>query len=215
MSIDHVNFMSARAAAVYSCSSPHVFISIRDVGDQPVVLPENSARVGELFLVCDDLDREIPGRENKLFTRADALAVVKLVVDHPEANTVLVNCMAGVSRSCAVAVAVDELFNNGKLYLNLVDHGVPNGLILRTITALAEPYLNARAYRCAGGRQLDCDDHCLQGCCFSCGDVRVCSLRGNTCPVMDSRYATPDECPATKRAQIAWEQRGDFKLEDL
>ena len=193
-----VDFMSARGAASYNCLAPHVFVSIRDVGSQPVNLPTNVHRLGELFLEVDDLDYpgKLRGREVQLFTTAHAVAILELVIDHPEAEVLLVNCMAGVSRSCAVAVGVDELLNNGRSYSELTSRGVPNLHVRQTVTALNNAYLNFVGFRVTDAEAPVCVKHCERGCCLRCPEnvVHECSLRGKCCQTLYQRYASPADC---------------------
>jgi predicted protein tyrosine phosphatase len=117
---------------------PHLVISIRTPGDpREVKLPETGKTIGVLRLEFDDLEREVPllgwsGRPLQLFDGPMASDVFRFVGEHPEAETIVTHCDAGVSRSAAVAAALAKTLFGGDDSVWWTTK-VPNRLVYRVM----------------------------------------------------------------------------------
>lgn len=117
-----VDVMSERLAREYA-SKPHrepsVMISIQDTNNFDEFTPTEASQVkATLHLHFEDtnlpLDRE--DRDSNWFVKEDAHRVVRFITDEVLAKGVkhiIVHCHAGVSRSAAMAAAI-EVYLNGK-----------------------------------------------------------------------------------------------------
>jgi len=109
--------LSEWMARQYECDEPHVFVSIRGPDGEPAPLPDNPNRLALLRLSFHDLEgtasdlRHAAINDPVLFSPEQASQVVDLVQAHPEAQCLVVNCEAGVSRSAAIAAAVARVKN--------------------------------------------------------------------------------------------------------
>jgi predicted protein tyrosine phosphatase len=91
-----------------NCPVTHLWISICGKGDtkpQPVVLPNCK---GVLSLCFDDITKQLG--DYFLMTEQDADKILDFVLD-TKVELICVHCEAGISRSAAVASALDLLFN--------------------------------------------------------------------------------------------------------
>lgn len=121
-------FVYSRPAieAIEPHTEPHVIVSINCPGETPARIRNNQARLGRVDLFFWDLDRvpesgtvryagnEYPTSailEEHLCQPKDAMSIVDLVEAHPEAESVLIHCTAGKSRSAAVAAALHKVIN--------------------------------------------------------------------------------------------------------
>jgi predicted protein tyrosine phosphatase len=125
----------------YEEDTPHVVISIRDVGSKVPTFSNTITRIDELLIECTDWDDpEMDGLDDgrggkyRLFQPEDAQRILDFVTTYlsRDINTFYVHCEAGISRSAAVAAALaaieerhgDDFFF--KMFL-------PNRLVYRTI----------------------------------------------------------------------------------
>lgn len=108
-------------------TEPHLIVSINCPDEGPAKIRTNNATLGRASLFFWDLDQlpkagsfvfngkeMIPAEEVKeehLVKVSDAKAIIDLVEAHPEWETLLVHCTAGISRSSAVAAALHKIFN--------------------------------------------------------------------------------------------------------
>ena len=106
---------------------PHIIVSINCPDEGPAKIRTTNATVGRVNLFFWDLDRMpaegeyvftgkdvVEGntiKEEHLIKQADAKTIVDLLDAHPEWETCLVHCTAGISRSSAVAAALHKIFN--------------------------------------------------------------------------------------------------------
>jgi predicted protein tyrosine phosphatase len=135
-----IKAMSQANIEKYMTDMPHIVISIRDDGcEDKAKLPDNPNRIAELFLDFADMDKPEVGFAFKLFSKEDARAILGLVkMTEPYINTILVNCMAGVSRSAAVAAALSILLGvSDTNYFNPRGPYYPNRLVYRTLLDVA------------------------------------------------------------------------------
>ena len=81
----------------------YAVISIQDshLGGFGFSFTENDFCTGVLTLLFDDTVREIPG--TVLFSEEQAEEIIDFILDHLDADTLLIHCYGGQSRSVAVA----------------------------------------------------------------------------------------------------------------
>jgi len=124
-------FVYSRPAveAVEPHAEPHIIVSINCPGEEPARIRTNRATLGRVNLFFWDLDR-IPEQyvgtkvkphnsdeavelfEKDLCQVEDAKKIVDLVELHKdEAQSIVVHCTAGKSRSAAVAAALHKILN--------------------------------------------------------------------------------------------------------
>lgn len=81
-------------------------------------------------------DTEVPARGCRLITEADA-AKIKAFVDHlvkkDQINFLIIHCYAGISRSAAVAAALEQVYNGDNSKYFTGDHYVPNPYVYKTM----------------------------------------------------------------------------------
>ena len=112
-------------------SDVYAVISIQDTHTGGFGFTFNRTRfcTGALTLYVDDIEREVDGAV--LFSDDHARQVIDFIEAHRDAETLLVHCYAGQSRSRAVAAfAVKMLGGNNAPYLR---GGVPNRHIYETL----------------------------------------------------------------------------------
>lgn len=106
---------------------PHIVVSINCPDEGAARIRTNNASLGRVSLFFWDLDQlpkagsfvfngkdMIPAedvKEEHLIKTSDAEAIIDLFEAHPEFETLLVHCTAGISRSSAVAAAAHKIFN--------------------------------------------------------------------------------------------------------
>ena len=113
----------------------YAVISIQDShnGGFGISFTETAFCTGALTLLFDDTVREAPGAV--LFSDETAVRVIRFIDAHRDADTLLVHCYAGQSRSSAVgAFAVKYLGGNNAAYFK---NGVPNMHVYRTLLRAA------------------------------------------------------------------------------
>ena len=113
----------------------YAVISLQDshTGGFGVAFTESKTCKGVLTLQVDDIVREVSGAV--LFDDAMAAQVIRFIDEHRDAQTLLVHCYAGQSRSRAVgAFALKYLGARNDVYLR----GSPNMHIYNTLLRAAE-----------------------------------------------------------------------------
>ena len=102
----------------------YAVISIQDshTGGFGIRFTENARCTGVLTLLVDDIVNEIEGLT--LFDAEMADAVIDFIEAHKDADTLLVHCYAGQSRSRAVGAFAEEML--GQDDTALFTGGVPN-----------------------------------------------------------------------------------------
>lgn len=106
--------------SVYECfdfvmdnqdKEPYIIISIQDTQNNGFGFIFNKTRYCEdvLTLYFDDINWDMPGL--KLFTREQAIEIVKFLKQHESIGKIIVHCYAGQSRSAAVAQIIAEKFS--------------------------------------------------------------------------------------------------------
>ena len=99
--------MSAARAAAYEPSRHEVCISIGDPNSEPVPLSGKFA--GVLRLAFSDIATPSPFESHGLFATEHARAIIDFVDRWRDVDRIVVHCLAGLSRSPAVALAIAEL----------------------------------------------------------------------------------------------------------
>jgi len=129
-----------------NCTTPHIWISLRDPDLQPANLPDNKMRKAALFLAFDDIDGDEHGNPmgNLEHDTRDWIAmqpdhanqIVDLVNKWKDTiDLICVNCEAGISRSAGCAAALSIWLNGNDSGIGDNDSYFPNvhvkSLILR------------------------------------------------------------------------------------
>lgn len=118
---------------------PHVVISIQDPEYEFVKLPKNSTRLNCLQLKFHDIDDKYINNTQKIieykfmpFTPSHAQKILEFVEEYKnKVSIILVNCIAGVSRSAGVAGALSKILNGeDKIYFQ---YYIPNKYIYKLI----------------------------------------------------------------------------------
>lgn len=121
-------------------SESHIVISIQDPSYDFVKLPKLKSRKSWLGLKFHDIDDRFWKDVNKSckehnlvpFTSYHAKSILNFVNEWKnEVDTVLVNCVAGISRSAGVAGALSKIFNGNDEYY--FKHYCPNQYVYRLI----------------------------------------------------------------------------------
>ena len=99
--------LSASRAAAYEPSGHEVCISINDPKSHPITLSSRFADV--LRLSFSDIAAPSPFSFHELFGIDHATAIIEFVDRWPDIDRIVVHCVAGLSRSPAVALAIAEL----------------------------------------------------------------------------------------------------------
>ena len=99
--------LSAARAAAYQPSGHEVCISITDPKSDPIPLSPQFAAM--LRLSFSDIAAPSPFPFYELFGIDHATAIIEFVDRWPDVDRIVVHCVAGLSRSPAVALAIAEL----------------------------------------------------------------------------------------------------------
>jgi predicted protein tyrosine phosphatase len=99
--------LSAARAAAYEPSRHEVCISIGDPKSEPVLLSAKFADV--LRLSFSDIAAPSPLPFHELFATEHARAIIEFVNRWCDVDRIVVHCVAGLSRSPAVALAIADL----------------------------------------------------------------------------------------------------------
>lgn len=121
-------FIYSRPAieAIQPPTVPHLVISINCPDEPPAKIRNNRAQLGRVNLFFWDLDK-LPESgivrrhgsdtaftsilEKHLCQPTDAKSIIDLIEMYPDADTIMVHCTAGRSRSAAVAAALHKIIN--------------------------------------------------------------------------------------------------------
>jgi predicted protein tyrosine phosphatase len=90
---------------------------------------ESASCSGALTLLFDDIVRPVDGAV--FFSAEQADRIIDFALAHRDADTILVHCYAGESRSRAVGGFLEKLF--GAEHSRYLDTGSPNEAVLRTL----------------------------------------------------------------------------------
>lgn len=118
-------------AAFAERTDTYAVISIQDshTGGFGFCFQENAFCKGVLTLQFDDIVKETDGAV--LFTKAQAEAILDFVNQHKDAETLLIHCYAGQSRSRAVGAFLVNMF--GKDNSRYFETGSPNQHVYQTL----------------------------------------------------------------------------------
>ena len=114
----------------------YAVISIQDTHTDGfgLVFTENQSCEGVLTLYFDDIEREVDGAV--LFSAEHAEKIVDFIEKHRQAETLLIHCYGGQSRSAAVgAFAVQMLGGDNRRYFS---EGYPNLHVYHTLVRVWE-----------------------------------------------------------------------------
>lgn len=121
-------------ARLFECDVPWAAISIVSaVGGNPILSTKN--RVGLLNMAFEDIDFLSPTTPPELiFDQPKAQQILDFVAEMwPQVKCFLVHCHAGMSRSPAVAAAIEHIYHGEKSDSYWFKTKVPNMLVYRTI----------------------------------------------------------------------------------
>lgn len=129
--------LSYEDAANYACENPWCAIQISHIHDYPSLSKEN--RAGLLQLNFPDLVKPFRGWDEPLFTSEQAHEILDFVNENwDKCDTLMVHCRAGISRSPAVAAAVEKIKRGDCLgYFENCAYS-PNMLVFNTILEVAK-----------------------------------------------------------------------------
>jgi predicted protein tyrosine phosphatase len=117
---------------------PHVVVSISCPGDRKTLVSVNEHTLKVLHLAFHDLGDEAMAHvdirdqyEAACFSPADARKILALVKTYPEAQRIVVQCDAGLSRSPGVAAALSKILEGDDSYF--FKRYMPNSRVYRTL----------------------------------------------------------------------------------
>lgn len=114
---------SRTEASDFTSEEPWIAISVSSHGEWPVLSKEN--RVSVLQLAFQDI--EFKGRSGAI-SPEQAKKIVDFVAEHNDINNILIHCEAGLSRSPAIAAAIDKIYSGqNEKWFN--DPYTPNQLV--------------------------------------------------------------------------------------
>ena len=118
----------------FKTEKKHIVISIQDPNFEFVKLPEQKSRLDYLGLIFYDLDKDT-GQfpyDRFLFKESQANSILQFVDKWKDkVDLIVINCVAGVSRSMGVGGALGKILNDDDTYF--FKQGIPNMLVYRTI----------------------------------------------------------------------------------
>jgi len=131
--------LSQEKAKEFVTDLPYLHISVRDPGDVPVETLTNPNMVARLDLEFSDFDVDINPKiletNIKVFTKEDAQSILKVFsLTEKYISLVVINCVAGISRSAAIAAALTKLL--GQDDSSYFKRYCPNRYVYRTIINL-------------------------------------------------------------------------------
>jgi len=115
---------------------PHIIVSINCPGEEPANIKTNEHTLGRLNLFFWDLDQHAPGQTQEscpLAQPGDGERIVDLVLEHPNAQQIVIHCTAGKSRSAAVAAALHLVLNGSDAPIFGNPQYRPNMLVYRHV----------------------------------------------------------------------------------
>jgi len=114
-----IKVFSEEGVQRFITNKKHIVISLQDPTYDFVQLPEQESRVDWLGIYCYDLDKDI-GQfpySRYMFEKHHAKEIIKFVEVRKQAiDLIIVNCVAGVSRSAGVAAALSKILNKDDMY---------------------------------------------------------------------------------------------------
>lgn len=113
----------------------YAVISIQDTHTKGfgLTFSKSVSCVDVLTLYFDDIEREVPGA--MLFSEEQASQIIEFIRKNRDADTLMVHCYGGESRSRAVAAFADEMLGlDSSKHLN---GGHPNRYVLETLKRVA------------------------------------------------------------------------------
>jgi predicted protein tyrosine phosphatase len=124
-----INFLilSRKESKIYKPSKPSILISISGAIEENAEIKHLDLYEDALFLKFEDKDIGL-----NVFTELDAIQILNLVKSNLEnIKLIVVNCLAGISRSAAVGAALSLILNGDDKYF--FNNYYPNNLVFRTI----------------------------------------------------------------------------------
>jgi predicted protein tyrosine phosphatase len=136
--------LSKQQVEEFTGEDKYILISISCNGEDKANLKVDDNRVNTLFLEFDDADKKIKGQQVNLFSRKQAIAIIRFVREHKDnVETIVANCRAGISRSSGVIAAIMKLFYrddsevynckkyfpNRFVYLKILKEGMKMGIV--------------------------------------------------------------------------------------
>ena len=126
--------LTLKEARTFTCCVPWAAISIvSDVGGNPILSEDN--RVGLLNMVFEDIEFIGPSTSPEmLFDESKAQQILDFAAEvWPKIECLLVHCHAGMSRSPAVAAALEHIYHGRGSDNCWFERKTPNMLVYRTI----------------------------------------------------------------------------------
>lgn len=133
----NIEVRSRKWAKEFVSDKPWAAISIStEKGDFPELKTEN--RVGLLRLSFWDISNpsfmQIETFDNKLFSKKQAKYILDFVAEvWPIADTLLVHCEAGLSRSPAIAAAISNIYLGDGTENDYFSRYMPNNFVFKTL----------------------------------------------------------------------------------
>jgi predicted protein tyrosine phosphatase len=138
-----IKVMSEDKVIRYEEDTPHILISIRSPGSEPVELPENFARKDTLRLAFHDVSEDHEGTYKWLtshgvdvvpFTVSEARKVVSFLHQY-NVPMLVINCEAGISRSAGMAAAISKHLTGDDSEFYNAEKYHPNELVKTLVLA--------------------------------------------------------------------------------
>lgn len=129
-----IEVKSITMAREFTCGVPWAAISIVSaVGGNPIIHKEN--RVGLLNMAFEDIEFPRPTTPPELiFDEAKAQQILDFVKEvWPKIECLMVHCHAGMSRSPAVAAAIEHIYHGNRADQYWFNVKTPNMAVYRTI----------------------------------------------------------------------------------
>lgn len=133
----NIEVRSRQNAKLFRSDKPWAAISIStESGDFPELDATN--RVGLLRLrfwdIANPSSKQIQAEDSKLFSVEQAKEVLDFVnANWDKADTILVHCEAGMSRSPAIAAAIEYIRSGKEASLPYFKKYIPNGFVYKTL----------------------------------------------------------------------------------
>lgn len=140
----NIEVRSRQNAKLFKSDKPWIAISIStESGDFPELSTEN--RVGLLRLrfwdIANPSSRQIQAEDSKLFSVEQAKEVLDFVnANWDKVDAILVHCEAGMSRSPAIAAAIEYIKNGKEASMPYFKKYIPNGFVYKTLLEVCYGY---------------------------------------------------------------------------
>lgn len=136
---------SKKTAPEFICDQPWAAIQVATrEGTWPELSQDNRQGVLQLFFpdysfLTGNLEQAYPDLKGKLFDEKFAQRILDFVDALVDTHTLLVHCEAGISRSSAIAAAIDKIYrgNDAKTWFRTKPYR-PNILVYHTMIHLAK-----------------------------------------------------------------------------